>query len=74
MEKNNITVFPEKCAECMCCQLICSLTYTGAFNPELARIIINVPGEISFADDCVKGCSLCTKYCEYDAIMKTKES
>ena len=74
MEKTNITVFPEKCAECMCCQLICSLTYAGAFNPEAARIVIDVPNGIRFTDDCVEGCSLCTKYCEYDAITRTKEA
>ena len=72
MKKDNIAVNPEKCTECMCCQLICSLTYAGSFNPEEARIIINPPNEISFADECVKGCSLCTRYCVYGTITRLK--
>jgi NAD-dependent dihydropyrimidine dehydrogenase PreA subunit len=72
MKKNNIAVNPEKCTECICCQLICSLTYAGAFNPEEARIVIKPPQEISFTDECVKGCSLCTKYCVYGAITLLK--
>jgi len=70
MEKSNIVVSPEKCTECMCCQLICSLTYTGSFNPEEARIVINPPEEISFTEDCVEGCVLCTRYCVYGAIAR----
>jgi Fe-S-cluster-containing hydrogenase component 2 len=72
MNKDNIAVNPDKCTECMCCQLICSLTYAGAFNPEEARIIINPPNEISFTDECVKGCSLCTEYCVYGTITRLK--
>ena len=73
MEKSNIDVFPEKCAECMTCQLMCSLTYTGSFNPEEASIVINPPDVIRFTDECREGCVLCTKYCEYGAINKIKE-
>jgi hypothetical protein len=73
MEKENIAVSIEKCTECMCCQIICSLTYTGAFNPEHAGIAINPPETIAFNDECVKGCSLCTQYCVYGAITKKKE-
>ena len=70
MEKNNINVFPEKCTECMSCQLICSMTYAGAFNPEAARLIINPPHSIDFTDQCKEGCILCTRYCEFDAITR----
>ena len=70
MQKDNIVVSSERCTECMCCQLICSLTHTGAFNPEKARIVINPPNRITFTDDCIKGCSLCTEYCVYSAIAK----
>lgn len=70
MSKENIQVDVGKCAECLCCQLICSLTYEGAFNPEQARIVINPPWEISFTQACVEGCILCTRYCVYGAIMK----
>ena len=72
MTKDNLAVAVEKCTECMSCQLICSLTYAGAFNPEASRIIINPPHGIDFADDCVSGCSLCAQYCVYGAIFKTK--
>lgn len=67
MEKTNIKMDPSKCAECLLCQLRCSLAYTGAFNPEKARIVIDPP-EIRFTDECVSGCILCTRYCTYGAI------
>lgn len=73
IEKKNLKVSPEKCTTCYACQLRCSLAYTGAFNPEKARLII-APGEITFTDECVKGCSLCVQYCVYDAIVRVKES
>ena len=72
MEKDKIAVASKNCTECMCCQLICSLTYNGEFNPEKARIVIRPPNEISFTDDCIKGCILCTQYCVYRAITKVK--
>lgn len=72
MKKSNIAVDSSKCTECACCQLICSLTYTGAFNPEEARIIIMPPDEISFTDACIAACSLCARYCAYSAITQLK--
>lgn len=74
MNKENIKISIDRCTECMCCQLICSLTYVGSFNPEIARIVINPPDEIAFTDDCAEGCSLCTQYCVYGAITKKKEN
>ncbi len=73
MKKENIEIAQEKCTECMCCQLICSLTYTGSFNPEGARIVIDPPREITFTDECVPGCTLCTRYCVYGAITRKRE-
>jgi len=73
MIKDNVDVASEKCTECSCCQMICSLTYAGSFNPEEARIIIKPPDQITFTDDCIQGCSLCTKYCVYGAIVKAEE-
>lgn len=73
MEKNNIAVIPEKCKECMSCQLICSLTYAGAFNPEEAKIVVRPPDGIRFTDECQQGCILCVKYCEFGAITRVKE-
>ncbi|MFA5315910.1 MAG: hypothetical protein WC369_00620 [Dehalococcoidales bacterium] len=72
LEKTNLKVYPENCTTCYACQLRCSLAYTGTFNPEKARLIIAPPNTISFTDECVKGCSLCAKYCVYNAIVRVK--
>ena len=69
MRKTNVKVDPGACCECYSCQLVCSLVYTGAFNPLKARIVIR-PGEISFKDECVETCSLCTNYCAYGALIR----
>lgn len=73
MEKSNITIDAGKCTECMCCQLICSFTHTGSFNPEKACIVINPPDDIRFTEECKEGCRLCAIYCEYGAITLVKE-
>jgi TPP-dependent indolepyruvate ferredoxin oxidoreductase alpha subunit len=73
MLKEKIAVNPEKCTECMSCQLICSLTYAGGFNPEKASIAINPPLDIHFTDECKEGCVRCTEYCVYGAIARIKE-
>lgn len=67
MDKTNIKTDPSKCAECLSCQLRCSLAYTGAFNPEKARIVIDPP-TIEFTVECAPGCTLCARYCAYGAI------
>jgi len=72
MEKRNIQIFPEKCTECYCCQLRCSLVYTGKFNPEKARIVLSPPYSIKFTEECVDGCSLCAGYCPQGALVKKK--
>ena len=69
MQKTNVKADPGACCECYSCQLVCSLVYTGAFNPLKARIVIR-PGEISFKDECVETCSLCTNYCAYGALTR----
>jgi len=69
MAKTNVMADASACCECYSCQLICSLVYTGAFNPLRARIIIQ-PGEISFTHECVETCSLCTNYCAYGALTR----
>jgi Pyruvate/2-oxoacid:ferredoxin oxidoreductase delta subunit len=66
-----------KCAECRCCQLACSFAYTGAFNPQKAKISIETPigtgweREISFTDECVK-CSVCARTCTYEVLSMIK--
>ena len=77
MEKTNVNIDTKACTECLCCQLRCSFVYTGAFNLEKARIVIEpiVEGErmrkISFTDECVKDCHLCTLYCATGALTRT---
>jgi Fe-S-cluster-containing hydrogenase component 2 len=74
MEKLNLAIKPELCTQCSCCQLQCSLVYTGSFNPEEARIMIAPPDSIIFSEECLKGCSLCARYCVYGAISLRKNS
>ena len=74
--KKNIKTDPELCVECLSCQLICSLTYQKTFAPEKAfiqidpRIDTHDKVHIVFTEDCVEGCSLCTRYCEFGALAK----
>ena len=63
-----VKVNPELCTQCHSCQLACSFVYSGAFNPEKARIRLFPSDEISFTEDCVGGCSLCISFCPYGAI------
>jgi ferredoxin len=66
--KADIKVNPQECKGCLNSQLRCSLAYTGAFNPEKARLIIEPLKEIRFTDDCIKDCILCAKYCPFGAL------
>jgi len=76
VKKENIKVDPELCVECLSCQLICSLTYQNKFVPEKAYITIAPRIDnydkvrIAFTEDCVKGCSLCSRYCEFGALVR----
>jgi len=70
MEKTNIKINVKGCVECYTCQLACSSVYEGAFNPEKARIVIDAPDEISFTDECIPGCHICSDYCAYGAIVR----
>ena len=76
MEKTNIQVDPTKCTGCLSCQLRCSLAYTGAFNPEKARVVIDhildQPTAIYFTNECIKDCILCTRYCIFGAMEAVK--
>jgi formate dehydrogenase (NADP+) beta subunit len=60
-----------KCALCSSCQFRCSLIYTGSFNQNLSGITISemkpADKKIIFNDNCI-GCSICARYCTYDAI------
>ena len=66
----SITVDADKCTGCMSCQLICSYTYTGRFNPLKAHIsiILRDTYRIEYTDECTE-CGLCVEYCTYDALQ-----
>ena len=72
VDRNNeqIAIDVEKCTGCLNCQFICSFTYTEAFNPSQARIVIDrrdIPEKISFTEECTN-CNICADYCLYGAI------
>jgi formate dehydrogenase beta subunit len=56
-----------RCGECYFCQMVCSLFYLNACNPEKARIRIT-PGDIQWKEDCVSGCSFCIRSCSRGAL------
>ena len=66
-----IKAYPEKCAGCLSCALVCSWTFTGTFNPLKSRVQINWPGDVEryivFTKECTK-CGICVEYCNYDAL------
>ena len=68
MDKTNIKTDVALCAECLSCQLQCSIEYAGEFNPTKSRITIR-RGEIGFTDDCIAGCHLCANCCAYGALV-----
>ena len=76
-KKHNIIVYPENCAQCLSCMLICSFTHAKSFNPSKAQIQV-IPGyfegknwipiKIKFLEDCQETCWLCSQYCAYGAL------
>lgn len=62
-----------KCTQCLSCQLICSITHAGRFNPGTARVRIsgNEP-KINFEAECTR-CGLCARHCLYGAIVQMEE-
>ena len=72
MSKFIIQIYTDNCTGCLRCQLACSETYTGTFNPIEAKIRVEVSGvacSIRFTEDC-KGCGICADNCLYDALQK----
>ena len=71
LNKKNIDIDTRRCTGCLICQLVCSFTYTGRFNPARARIAVEQERkEIYFTDGCVENCHLCVRYCVYGALMR----
>ena len=74
MAKFKIDVTEENCTGCLRCQLACSNQYTGAFNPEAARLIVDLSNTfpaISFTDECIS-CGICVDNCLFETLQKTK--
>ena len=63
-----------RCAQCLNCQLVCSITHAGIFNPGMARLRISAgePRQITFEPECTQ-CGLCARHCLYGAIIAAKE-
>jgi ferredoxin len=77
MEEFRIMLHPENCVWCEMCQLQCSFSKTGTFNPAKARIKILRSWEdddprISFTNDCDQ-CGICAKFCVYGALEIKRE-
>lgn len=68
----DIAVHPQKCTQCLVCQLRCSLRLTRAFNPARSAIVIHGlrdgPGAaITFTEAC-DACGICARHCPYGAL------
>lgn len=75
MGKFKIEARAEKCTGCLRCQLACSYLYTRTFNPNEARICLDVSGadfSIYFNEDCSE-CGVCADDCFFDALEKFVE-
>jgi len=42
-----ISILPERCTGCHCCEMVCSLSHEGASSPALSRIQVKQWGEIA---------------------------
>ncbi len=65
-----IEAHPERCTGCLICQLMCSFTFEGRFNPSRARIKIDRADgscRISFSRECTL-CGRCAEHCLYGAL------
>ena len=70
MNKTNMSVNPQLCTGCACCQLACSYAYFKEFNPARARIMPETSVSVAFTEECVPNCSLCARYCAQGAIKQ----
>jgi Pyruvate/2-oxoacid:ferredoxin oxidoreductase delta subunit len=68
-QRIQIRVNVDLCRNCSTCQMVCSLTYQGVFNPLDSKILIE-PNKIEYKDSCRGGCSLCIDYCPYGALER----
>jgi anaerobic carbon-monoxide dehydrogenase iron sulfur subunit len=74
---DKILVNPELCSGCRICQLACSFTQTGIYNPSASHILIEDrdaarPARITFTTECTE-CGTCSRYCFYGALKQKEE-
>ena len=67
-----VMVNSAKCVGCDLCRLRCSFRFTRTFRPSEAKLSVDWSEssrsfEVFLHDDC-DHCSLCVKYCTYDAL------
>jgi len=78
-QRVTISVRAGSCTLCRSCQLICSMTHKGVFDPSFANLSVEDSGDageaprIVFLDSCT-GCGLCADYCVYGALEQEKEA
>jgi ferredoxin len=73
-----ILVYPEKCAGCITCQVMCSVRHLGEFNPLKSYIrVIRDHGirttSLDFTEDCT-WCGYCARFCNYGALVLKKSA
>lgn len=68
-----LVVQPEKCTGCRTCELVCSFTHTGEFNPARSRISVFSFEKVGFSSPVVcQQCSAaaCLQVCPVKAISR----
>lgn len=71
-----LKVFAEKCTGCRLCELACSVTKTGEFNPGLARIRVDWGDEGACVPVVCTQCAeeWCVRACPSEAISRNPET
>jgi len=67
--KDNVLLDARLCRQCLLCQLVCSLYYTGSCNVHAARIKVASEG-VEFTPECLPNCHICAGYCPYGALRE----
>jgi len=73
--KNILQYHPDKCMGCHSCELACSFRHEKIFNPQLARIFVEIDGSFHFPLTCSQ-CEnpWCASICPKNAISRNLET